>query len=394
MTYLRALVVSGLVAASPARAVYAPIPDREQGKDLTVTIRGGVSYDDNLFGAATNEVDSVVWTIAPRAVYNASVTDQTFVSASYGLTLDLFEDRPGDKSLDSHDLSLRLAHAFSKSTTIDINDSFTIARNPESQLPGVGTLNTDQSFRRNQLDGRFVTPLNPKVGVTLKARSVYYDYRNATLGRSLDRIENLFGVAGDYAALPEVKAVAEYRHQDIYYRKQGELKNKRSDYFMAGADYDVAQKIMLSGRVGGERRSRAGEADATSPYVEISGKYDYTKDSFLVGGYAYTLEETSDTSRFSDSKLHRLFANVQHSVTALIVASGSLSYEPAQLQGRSSIGQRDVDEDTVRLGLALSYLPSKNWTVSASYDYDRVFSGEASRDLRRNRIGLSAIYTF
>lgn len=387
----RALIIGGLIAALPLRAVYAPIPEQEQGKDLTIAVKGGVSYDSNIFGAATDERDSMIFTVAPRAIYNASLSAQTFFAGSYGLTLDRFTDRPGDKLLDSHDASVRLAHAFSKATTIDVNNAFTVSRNPESLLPGQ-TLNTNQSFTRNQLDGRFVTPITAKIGATLKARSLYYDYHDRELGRSLDRIENVFGVSGDYAILPEFKGVAEFRHQDVFYDQLGELKNKRSNYLMAGFDYDLARKMSLSARLGAEWRERKAAEDTTAPYAEISGVYKYTEKSFLSGGYAYTLEETSDPERFTDTKLHRIFANVQHSLTALIVASGSLTYEPATLQGRR--GNADISESAVRGGAALSYLPTKNWTLSTSYDYDRVRSDDAARNLRRERVALSAIFTF
>ena len=83
---------------------------------------------------------------------------------------------------------------------------------------------------------------------------------------------------------------------------------------------------------------------------------------------------------------------MQHSITALIVASGSLGYEPSQLQGRR--GLENVDEATTRAGLALSYLPTKSWTISASCDYDRIRSDDPVRNMRRNRVGLSANYTF
>src|SRR5262245_25173031 len=109
----RALILGGLMAALPMRAVYAPIPEKEQGKDLTVWVNGGFSYDSNIFGGATDERDSLIFTVAPRAAYNRSLTAQTFFSASYGLTLDYFENRPGDKLLDSHEATIRLAHAFS-----------------------------------------------------------------------------------------------------------------------------------------------------------------------------------------------------------------------------------------------------------------------------------------
>lgn len=393
----RALIAVGLVAALPLRAVYAPIPEPEQGKDLMVTLKAGVSHDTNLFGAATDAVASTIFSFAPRVTYNRSLTDQTFLSAAYGPTLDYFENRPGDKLLDSHDGMLRLAHAFSRTTTLDLLNSIMVSRNPESALPGLGTLpgvtlNPDQSFTRNQFDGRFNTPLNPKASLTLKTRSIYYNYRNAALGRSLDRIENLYGIAGDYGVLPELKVVAEYRRQDVFYRKVGENKNKTSNYLMGGLDYAIAKKVSLSGRLGGEWRSREAEPDTSSPYAEFSGKYDFTERSFLVGGYAYTLEETTDTARFTDTKVHRLFVNVQHAITALIVASGSATYEPSVLQGRR--GQADIDEDTVRLGAALSYLPNKNWTVALSFDYDRVDSDEAPRSMRRERVGLSASYAF
>jgi predicted porin len=272
-----------------------------------------------------------------------------------------------------------------------VNDVFTISRNPESLLSGQ-PVNTNQSFTRNQLDGRFVTPITGKISTTVKARTLYYNYHDRQLGRSLDRIENLYGVSADYAILPEVKVVGEFRHQDVFYDKLGETKNKSSNYLMGGLDYDIAKKMSLTGRVGAEWRQRKGERDMTSPYAEISAKYDYTEKSFFTGGYAYTLEETSDPQRFTDAKTHRLFANVQHSLTALIVASGSLSYEPSTLQGRR--GNASISENTVRAGAALSYLPTKNWSTSASYDHDDVRSDDRSRQLRRERVALSATFTF
>ncbi|MEO5960166.1 MAG: hypothetical protein ABIZ49_06585, partial [Opitutaceae bacterium] len=247
-------------------------------------------------------------------------------------------------------------------------------------------------FRRNQLDARFSTALTAKVGLTVKARSINYHYRNASLGRGLDRTENLYGLAADFALLPEYKLVGEYRHQDVFYRKLGETKNKKSDFLMGGVDYAIAQKMTLSGRLGAEWRDRTSEPDTTAPYVELSGRFDYAAASFFAAGYGYTLDETSDTARFTDAKIHRFFANLQHRVTALIAASGSFSHEPSRLVGRR--GQASIDETTTRLGAALSYLPTKNWTISATYDHDRVSSDDPIREMRRDRVGVSASYSF
>jgi hypothetical protein len=42
----------------------------------------------------------------------------------------------------------------------------------------------------------------------------------------------------------------------------------------------------------------------------------------------------------------------------------------------------------------LTYLPRKNWMISATYDYDRVLSDEPSRTTERQRVGINAAYTF
>jgi len=392
MNLLRVLFAGGFVmVASSVHAVYAPVPEQDQGKNLLLSLKSGFSYDTNIFGSAVRNVESSVFHFSPKADYNASLNAQTFVSLSYQLSIDHFDNRPGDKTLDGHEINARFARAFSPGTTLDLVDVFQVARNPESLLNGL-PVNSDQSNNRNELNATFTTAPTAKTGLIVKARTVNFDYRDAVLGRSLDRIENLYGVSGNYAILPEIKAVAEFRHQDVYYQKVGETKNKSSDYLMAGADYAFAKKVSANARVGAEWRHRDAERATNSPYAEVALKYSYTESSFLSGGYVFTMEETSNTAQFTDTKVNRFFVSVQHYLTALIVASGSVTYESSVLQGRR--GRSNVDEDTTRLGGALSYLPTKNWTVSANYDLDKVSSGERSRELLRHRFGVSANYSF
>jgi hypothetical protein len=143
MKITRAFIIGGLAAALPAWAVYAPIPEQEQGKEWTFSVRAGLGYDSNIFGAKTGAISSSVMTLAPKVAFNSSLDAQTFLTASYALTLDHFSDRPGDKTLDGHDVLLRLAHSFSPVTTLDLREEYLVAANPESLLSGV-TLNTDQ----------------------------------------------------------------------------------------------------------------------------------------------------------------------------------------------------------------------------------------------------------
>jgi predicted porin len=391
MTSLRKLLLPCVLAAANAYAVYAPIPEQEQGKALSCSFKTGASYDSNIFGSAKGAIDSSIITGSAKLSFNASLDEQSFGSAFYQATLDHYLDRPGEKNLTSHDLFARLAHSFSQVSTIDVMDYFQISKNPESLLAGL-PLNTDQSFKRNQLDLSGSTAVTQKASVTAKFRNVIFNYDDVALGKNLDRTENLYGLAGSYGILPETKAVLEYRHQDIRYDNDPATKNKKSEYALLGVDQKTSDKMTLSARLGAEWRNRKGENSTTSPSAELSMKYDYTKESFVSAGYSYTIEEASNVAQYTDTKVNRLFLNFQHSLSPVLVGSASLTYEPSSLQGRT--GFADISEQTLRFGVGLSYVPDKNWTISLTFDLDKVNSDDSSREMDRDRVALMAVYSF
>lgn len=391
---MKTLLRPGLFLFLPslALAVYAPVPEQDQGKALVVRLGAYIGHDSNIFGSPNTEIDSMVYSFTPSISFNGSVTDQTFVSAGYELRLDHFTDRPGDKTIDSHTFSGRVAHQLSQTSTIDVSDTYLIAKNPQSLLAGV-PVNTDQSFKSNQFNLRYTTALGQKTGSVFKYRNVMFDYDDANLGANLDRVENLAGFELSFALLPETKLVGEYRYLDVAYDTGGRGKDKDSHYFMAGADYSASPQLTVTGRLGFENRSRRSQSDTTAPYAEFSLRYAYTEGSYLAAGYSYLLEEASDPARFTDTQVNRLFLNFEHKLTALIVASGSFTYEPAQLQGRRGV-TADIDEDTTRAGLGVNWLPNKNWLVGATLALDRVSSDDSSRRQDRTRFGVNARYSF
>lgn len=382
-----------LVALFPvaAFAVYAPIPEQDQGKAWSFRIGASVYHDTNIFGAASSEIDSMVYRLAPSVSFNSSVTDQTFLSFGYDLMFDHVEDRPGKQNLTSHDISARVAHKFSNASTFSVREAYSISKNPASLLAGV-PLNTDQSLKHNQFDLNFETTAGQKTAVLVKYRNMDFAFDSASLSTQLDRMEQLAGLELNFAMLPETKLVGEYRHQQIAYDNASDFKDKTSNFLLGGVEHKPSAKMRLSARAGFEDRERDGGDDTVVPYVELSLSRDYAEGSFISGGYIYTMEEPSDVLRFSDNQVNRVFVNLQHRLSAFINASGSVTYEPSQLQGRA--GQFDVDEKTTRFGLGLTYLPNKNWLVSATFDLDRVDSDDFSRGQDRNRLGLMARFSY
>ncbi len=376
----------------PAMAVYAPIPEQEQGKLLTASVGASLYHDSNLFAARTGPVSTFVHELTPSLNLNASVSDQTFLSASYKLTLDYFDDRPGQKLVLSHDFDARLAHSFSPGSTVDFNDEYQIQGNPQSLLAGV-PVNTDQSFKRNQFDGRGTMALSERTSVAVKARLIDYAYNNVTLANSIDHSENLVGLEGTFEVQPQIKLNADYRYQTVDYRTDGAANNKHSNFFLGGLSYAAARKLTLTLTAGAENRQRDGAGNVTAPSIELSAKYDYAQGSYLSAGYSYDLEETSNVVLYTDEKVNRFFVNVQHALGGSLTASGSMEILPSQLQGRAGVSP-DRSETTDRFGLGLTWLAEKNWSVSATYDYDRVSSSDVTREYSRNRVGLNARYSY
>lgn len=389
----RCLPLIALAAITgPLGAVYAPIPEEELGKALVVGLGAGIYHDSNIFGSPNNEQDSLVYRFEPSVAYNASLTDQTFLSAGYDLIWDHVVDRPDNQDLISHILSGRLAHSFDPDTILDITEKFSIIENPESLLPGL-PLNTDQSYISNQFDVSFDDKAGERLGYTLKARSLLYAYDLDSLATQLDRHEFLLGASINYFSSEATKVLGEIRYLDVAYDSGGQFKDKQSTYFLAGVDYNPAETLSISVRGGLEQRDRSGAPNDEYPRAELTFRKDYGEKSFFSAGYILAVEEISNVVQYTDIEVHRFFANVQHAFSAQTTGSLFYNVEPSELLGRPGVSP-DRDETTQRLGAAITWQPQKGWRISANLDVDATDSDDPFRDLDRTRFGVNVLYSF
>ena len=268
MNFRRVMLGGGqLWAAVPAQA--GDPPEKDQGKSWVLGARSGLSGDANRFGAVGKNVESSVFQIAPKAADNASLIDQAFLARSYRLTVDQFDHRPGDKALESPEVSARIAPVFSAVTNRDALEILPAARNPGSLLSGA-PIHSHHANDRNEVNVTFFTAPTAKTGLTFKARAANTGFRAAVLSRRLDRTQHLFGVSGSNAIWSEDKTVAETLHQDGCYLTSGEAKNNAAADLMAGLDCALAKKSTASARAGFAWRHRDAEPSTISPLAEVS----------------------------------------------------------------------------------------------------------------------------
>lgn len=382
-----------LTAATTLLAVYAPIPSQEQGEALSGSIASGVYYDSNIFGSQDGRISSVVGQIAPHVDYNHSLSDQTFFSANYDLQVLIFENRPGsDDVLANNFLNARIDHTFSPTLFASISDNFSYTMNPESAVIAGQPLQTDQSYFYNQVEAEALWNITEKWSLEGVFRNQFWFYDDNQLADELDRVQWATGAEVGYLFLPELTIVGEYRFEYDDYTDNSPPKSSFSNYFLAGADYNMTERFLVQARVGAEYRIRESNPDRTSPYGELTLLYLLTERSYVSGGLVYGIFETSDTSSFLDQENLDLNLNFEYFVFPKIALSGSLTYQYAQMNGRGFTP--DANEYTYRAGVGVSYLITDNWAAWIDYDYDLVDSQVPGRNQVRNRVGGYVRYTF
>lgn len=372
-------------------AIYAPLPEEEQGKLMTFQLDSGLRYDNNIFGAPSDRFDSFIWMVSPSGQLNYGIGDQGFFRGSYELEVNKFDTRPGEDVLYNHVAQGIFDYSFSERLRLTISDRIQSIDNPESVLvTGDRVLQSDQSFWDNQFKFRTSYQVTPKISTVVNAQYYGVNYENEVLARIVDRRDELWGVQMLYAILPELDGVGEIRYEKIRYDVDNAIKGSDSLFYLVGADYYYGEQFILQARTGLESRDRNTGGSRDAFYGNIAGVYRYAPGSVLTVGLKREIGEASNTQRFLDSHSYGFFVTGEHDLTGngRLFASGAFIYELADLEGRESVEQPDIDETTARLGLSLIYKWKPSWKAVLSYDVDRIDSDDPFREQSRERVEL------
>lgn len=392
-------VFSIAVLALPAvlLGVYAPIPEFDQATLFVVEIEGGVGWDDNILGDNEDEIDSSYVTFRPRIRFDATLQDRGFIRGGYRLSGFYYEERPGDTALYNHQIDLEYSYRLSDRTDLSLSNRFQIANNPEVRLSIADPLvQADQSNTNNSFGGDVRTRLSEKFSLSASGRYYFIDYDEDALAERLDRDQVRAGLRGSYRFLPELSFSLGADAQSVEYETNDDERGSDSVIATVGADYTVSDRADLSGRIGVEARDRNTGESTDSLNLDVRYVFRYQPTSYLSVGIGHEIEEATNTDRFFDEEATRVSVNLQHDLTGNGILLGSIGvhYKTATLRGRETAGADDSDEETLRLGLGVTYNISNNLRVIGQYDLDEVTSDVVARERTRNRFSISVSYKF
>lgn len=388
-------LVSFTLLPAVVQAVYAPIPAIEQQNPFTVTLQGGVGYDTNVLATPSpTEVESAYFMVNPTVKFNGHIfeSEQTLIGLSYSPEFYQYSDRgPGaDDSLLNHRLMASVDHAFSEQVRLRADDQYSYIQNPSSALTGLAFL--DQGYTLNVFNTRLSYDIDTRHAVVAKYRNTIYDYKKG-LSAGLDRTEQLAGLEYRYKNTSESAIVGEYRFQSVNYRNSvtSTTADSTSNFFLVGYDHNVNSKLSYQSRAGVEVRDHKNNGDSSNPYVELTAAYEYGTGSVLSGGVYMRTSESNNVGTYTNQESTGLFVNLTHAFTGTLVGSAHVAYDFAVLEEKALA---DIDEETLRAGLGLTWSFAERWDAIVSYDYDDVSSDSAPREYDRHRVLLSTRYTF
>ena len=396
--------------------------------DASATLRG--FYDDN-YTVSDNKSSSVGWEVSPSIAANVDL-QQTDFGGRYTFGAYYYEDRAssGADPYDyTHEGDLWLSHAFNETLRMKVTDSLVIAQDPELVQGGATTRvegNNLANHARLTIDKEWTRQFSTS---THYQNSLFiYDDSSSPLNPPgtdpsqaalLNRMEQRIGNDFQWQFQPETMGFVGYEYTMVRYTGDaavapppptftGPLTPYYSDsrdynahYLYVGAQHQFTPSVSGTGKIGGTYidlyNNQYGDSTSFAPYADMNLTYTYRPGCYLQGGYRQDISSTSEVAPGSDGELTQyqetsvFYADVTHRITPKLSGTFISQYIYQSFKDGAYSGQ---PENTIDLGVNLTYEFTRHFSAEAGYNYDQLFSNVAGREYNRNRVylGLTASY--
>jgi opacity protein-like surface antigen len=321
--------------------------------------------------------------------------DVQFASRATVFTLDLnggvdyYWDRPGSKEDYNGSVALAFLHKLSPLAQITANINAAYLTQPNLSLVNTPTNNNVGPYLNLNARGDLSYRLMPRFSTVL---SVSYGttYYTASSQQANTFGETTFGTELRYLFSPLLTLVGELRYASIDYPSDP-TRAGDSYYVLGGADLTLSRRFSATVRVGEDVRNfDEGDISRSSPYLELTGTYALSRATSVQLSAHYGLEEPPDAN--TTLTVLRTGLTLSEAFTPRVM--GNLATSLVHELSTDDTSGAQLTENTVEVGLGLTYTLSRHWSFSLNYTYDVLFSAGNASDYYRNRIFLTGNYTF
>jgi hypothetical protein len=423
------LICAGLAVAGTTvlQAAYTPdLNSMETSKlwSLSGTLRG--FYDDNYNTAPSgpSKRDSYGFEISPSFSLNVPL-QQTELGLRYTYGLYYYQDREGTtgRPIDqTHQADLWIAHAFSETWKMKIQDSFVVGQDPEL-INGGGTLlrvsgNNIHNNGTITLDSQWTRLLGSELGY----QNNFYDYENSggsaanpSLAGLLNRLEHLAWVNLNWRLLPMTTAFIGYQYgQENYIGNEfiasgsghvyvSDNRDNRSHYGYAGVQYNPLSNLSLAAKAGIQYidfynpPTGIPTTSQASPYADLSATYTYLPGSYAQVGFQQRRNATDVVAPDATGKITEdqessvVYASINHKFTPQLTGNVLGNVQYSTFKG----GQYNSQSETwYSLGANLSYSFNPHVSAEVGYNFDDLTSDVPGQEYKRNRIYVGVTGTY
>ncbi len=403
------------LGATGLQAAYAPgLSPMEKSKPWTISALVRGFYDDNPTDSGRGQKqDSWGMEVSPSLAVNLAL-DQTLIGFNYVYDLRFYEARPKNDADHTHQVTLKVNHAFNERYKLDLSDSFNYAEEPELNAIAATTLRTQQPYLHNDVRLAFNAELTP----ILYENNIWdFDQRGpGSLSALLDRVEHLGSITARWQAMPNTVGLLGYRYEIVDHTSKDSTaqndpvfspitdparRDTTSHYVWVGADQNFSSQLTAHVEVGAQfvdypNRLPVDPDSSVNPYVAANATWTYNPGSYLRIGLTHKHNATDvafqpiSSTPTLDQESTGVYGTVNHRITPKTTASLLGQFQHSTFKG-------GIDDGRVELlgtvGVNLSYQVNSFVSADAGYNYDRLDS-EIGRSYTRNRLyfGLRATY--
>ncbi|MBI5395347.1 MAG: outer membrane beta-barrel protein [Verrucomicrobia bacterium] len=353
-----------------------------------VTIRE--SYDSNVTTQQDDQISSFITTFGPD-LHFAWSSPTTDVAVHYVYWATYYEHRPGGNQFDqSHDFTFDLSHEFSPRFRVSMMDEFRPGFEPELES---GTLQRQGDYIQNRLLISTAYSMGGRWELPVTFEHFFMDYEDGQVSNILDRQTYNGSLGVRYNLNSQTRFGALYGLGMTTY--EGVNRDATAHTFSFNVNHAFTPRLSLDARAGAQMSffETVGNAEL-NPDIAISLNYALGPRTVFTGQFSARVQPTEvvqylhqRTYVFMFGATHQFTSRLTAGANVLLIPSDfdpTVRTDPADLPTGTAGATQGGHEDTVQVGLNLSYQFNMHWRAEVGATHTAVSSSFAGRGYDRD----------